>query len=178
MRGLTLLAILTFCSFLAATAIAADCGCDRSACATCNAKVTIQVCEKPACCRKHHCLHHHCRQCCEQPFSSPQPSRGAAPPSGPIYESMGISRGMPMMSMPVMMASYPVMPRGAAFEEPPRRESSCASSASEIEILKERFERLHSRVNTLQQSMDDQTKILKIIADRLDNKENKKASAD
>lgn len=84
---------------------------------------------------------------------------------------------MPMMSMPVMMASYPVMPRGAVYEEPPRRESSCASSSSEIEILKERFERLHSRVNTLQESMDDQTKILKIIAERLENKENKKEAA-
>jgi hypothetical protein len=178
MRGITLAALLTVGSLIPSAATAGDCGCDRPACATCNAKVTIQVCEKPACCHKPHCLHHRCRHCCEQPSSSPQSSRGGAPPSGPIYESMGVSRGMPMMSMPVMMASYPVMSRGAVYEEPPpRRESSCASSASEIELLKERFERLHSRVNTLQQAMDDQTEILKLIASRLPPAEGEKASS-
>jgi hypothetical protein len=171
MRGFALsLAMLVNSLVLAAMAGAADCGCERPACATCNAKVTVHLCERQPRCGKKHCCHRHCKSC-EQP--APQPSRGAPPPAGPIYESMGISRGAPMVSMPMMLASYQVMPRGAVYEEAPRRESSCASSASEIELLKERFERLHSRVNTLQESMDTQTAILRKIVDKLDEKQDK-----
>jgi hypothetical protein len=88
---------------------------------------------------------------------------------------MGIARSMPMMAMPVMMASYPVATRAAVYEEVPRqtRESTCASSSSEIELLKERFDRLHARVNTLQDSMEVQTQILKKITDKLDDLDKK-----
>jgi hypothetical protein len=79
------------------------------------------------------------------------------------------------MAMPVMMASYPAMPRAAVYEEAPRqaRESTCSSSASELELLKERFERLHARVNTLQDSMETQTAILRKITDKLDDLDKK-----
>jgi hypothetical protein len=171
MRGLSLLLAGSF-AVLAGTAVGQDCGFERPACNSCSGKMQ---CARPSCCCKHHghCLHRHCKTCCEQP-AAPAP-RGSAPPSGPIYESVGMARAMPMMAMPVMMASYPAMPRAAVYEEAPRqaRESTCSSSASELELLKERFERLHARVNTLQDSMETQTAILRKITDKLDDLDKK-----
>lgn len=162
------LALLGACSMFATRVLAEDCGYEQSA--SCHARVTVRICERPVCCRKQHC-HHHCRSC-EQPTR--EIPRGIAPPVGPVYESMAMARSMPMMpmmAMPVMMASYPVMPRAAVYEEAPRqaRETTCASSHSELELLKERFDRLHTRVNTLQDSMETQTAILRKITDKLDD---------
>ena len=169
MRGIALLLALGISGQL----LAADCGCEKPVCNTCNAKVTIQVCERPTCCRTPRCLHHHCKSCCEQPAQQ-TPRGNAAPPAGPIYESMPMARSMPMMAMPVMMASYQVAPHAATYEEPRPRETTCASSASEIELLKQRFERLHERVNTLQTSMDRQTQILEKITENLEKLNGKK----
>ena len=172
MRGLILFTMMVSISAVLSGVVAAgDCGFERPACNSCSAKATVPACERPCCRKCHgHCLHHRCKSCCEQPAAPA--SRNAAPPSGPIYESMGMARAMPMMAMPVMMASYP---RAAVYEEAPRqaRESTCASSSSELELLKERFERLHARVNTLQDSMETQTAILRKITDKLDDLDKK-----
>jgi TolA-binding protein len=68
--------------------------------------------------------------------------------------------------MTFMMAEMPV--QRVAYEQPRAAERTCESSSSRLDQLEERFNRLYARVNTLQDSITQQTSILEKISEKLD----------
>jgi hypothetical protein len=153
------IAIATLMATIALPAFAGDCGCAAppQCCAQCNG----------GCVKVFH--HHHCRKHCQS--FCPQPERALTrelPPAGPVVETMPM-RMMPMMAAPMMFA--PVAAQRVAYvEEAPRaREITCESSSSRLALLESRFDQLHERVNTLQETIKTQTDILVEIKRKLDN---------
>lgn len=54
------------------------------------------------------------------------------------------------------------------YEQPRAAQPTCESSSSRLDQLEERFNRLYARVNTLQDSITQQTNILEKISGKLD----------
>ncbi len=155
--GFSVVVVLSLALLPVAQAAAGDCGCGAETTCSCQA-----TCARP-CWPHHHHRRGNCCQSCQQQPPRSYPTR-ELPPVGPIMESV------PMRMMPVMATQMVAMPaqRVAYVEEPRSRELTCEASSGRIAQLEERFNKLHERVNVLQETMTTQTSILIEIKNRLD----------
>jgi len=104
------------------------------------------------------CRHHHRRHCCECEEKEERSVRRAPPaaPRAAIVESMPVFQLTPgIVTMPMVLNA-----RAASFEAPRSREESCASSSDRLDLLELKVESLHVRLQTIQRSVEIQTRIL------------------
>lgn len=159
----TLLAISVIAHFATSNIALGQCGCENyPACG----------CERPAskCCVVHShrlCrnLFHHkhcccCECCCGTEQSRMMSIRAAEPPVAPVVGSMPMVTATPtMMMMPMMLGM-----RAASFEQPrssrSRGDDDCHDRIDELDA---RVEALHLRMQTIQRSVEFQTRILEEI---------------
>jgi len=134
----------TFCLVAGNVSMAGHgCGCDRS--------------YGKSCCR-HHCCRCECEE--REPRESRVP-RAALAPRAAIVESMPVFQFTPgVVAMPMMMASAGIS-RGMSldqFRSP--SEQNCSASKDRIDALELQVEALDLRMQTIQRSVEIQTKIL------------------
>jgi hypothetical protein len=119
-------------------ALAGGCGCEAAA--------HCKVCK--------HC----CRQCDSTPSrSAPQP-RAVYAPRAAVVDSLPVFQMSPgVIAMPMMMTTN----RQVSFEEPRARSSpDCSTSKDRIDVLEDKVEALNLRMQTIQRSVEIQTRIL------------------
>ena len=149
-----------------ATAGSPSCGCNYNA-TTCSAPQSAASCCP---CRqiivfggKHHCKHHGC---------------GAwmpAPPAGPVVTSIAAPQFAPLSTVGLVAAPMSLAyvapqayaPQVAPQAAPLSHEASCNGSGSKVLELESRIDLIQRRLDRVQSNMDEQTDLLREIAQRL-----------
>src|SRR5687767_7357182 len=151
--------VLAACTLgVSTSAIAGGPGCDchYAAQATCGAPQSAGNCCQVIVVRgKHHCKHHGCA------------SWMPAPPAGPVVSSVAAPQftslsTIGLMAAPVSLAY--VAPQAIAPQAAPQAEPTCHANGSKVLELESRIDLLQRRLDRFQTNMDEQTDLLREIA--------------
>jgi len=151
----------------AASAGGPGCGCNYNTQMTCSAPPSAANCCP---CRqiivfggKHHCKHHGCG------------SWMPAPPSGPVVTSIAAPQFTSLSTVGLVAAPMSLAyvapqayaPQVAPQAAPLSHEATCNGSSSKVLELESRIDLIQRRLDRVQSNMDEQTDLLREIAQRL-----------
>jgi hypothetical protein len=167
-------AACAFCFAAAVTAGGPGCACNYAAQTNCGVPQSAgNYCPAPqvvVVCGKHHCKHHGCAHWMP------------APPVGPVVSSVAAPQftslsTVGLMAAPVSLAyvaPQAYVPQAIAPQAAPlSHEATCNGTGSKVLELESRIDLIQRRLDRVQSNMDEQTDLLREIANRLVKIENK-----